>query len=232
MPSRPARSWLSAMAVGLAALVMLLPGSAVASPATPSATAVSEANASAALTCGQAKRRAKRAGRELRRAKKKFEKARKSGKKAAKRKARKRLIAKKKIYKKAKKRRAAACKGSGMPAPALNHPPEIPNPLTENDIDYTKHFGSGSGVLLTQIVLKTPATDPDGDSLTYMWTVSVGEISQVATDGLGADWVRPFSTRPCALEYCPTEYEYDRDSVHITVTDGKGGEAQTETPRL
>lgn len=227
-----------AAALGIAAPIALSSHSAVASPPAHSSAAPSGADASA-LTCKQAKRRTKVALRRLKQAKRAFAKARKSGRSAAKRKAAKRLARTKKVYRRAKKQQATACKAAGQPStPSVNHPPEIRNPLVHYDFDATGDrqgcnlvYGGYEGVYCSTFAVFIdlhPAIDPDGDPLSYAWTASTGEIKSVPPGGLHAEWYRPIHTfeifKGLLQEYV------DTGTVYITVSDGRGGMAQTEIP--
>jgi len=84
----------------------------------------------------------------------------------------------------------------GCPIP--NNPPEI----SEITVMGTKYINKTYG-------LGVSASDPDGDSLTYNWTVTGGSIDNAHAQNI--NWTTP-----------PTCGDY---KVTVTVSDGKGGEA-------
>ena len=69
---------------------------------------------------------------------------------------------------------------------------------------------SGTNVVINKTYDVTAnATDPDGDSLTYKWTISSGAINNGASNPM--KWTTPGAAGDC--------------TITVLVTDGKGGEA-------
>lgn len=125
----------------------------------------------------------------------------------AKRAARKRVAAARSALRAARRKQAKACT-----APP-NQPPAFPSPVqisTSTEMSYDDN-GRIQGATTT-IEILTPATDPDGDMLTYAWTASNGSI---AGDGLHASWQRVL-----------VGGRVQPGTVTVTVTDGRGGQAQ------
>lgn len=107
-----------------------------------------------------------------------------------------------------------------------NQPPAWPEVVqieTGTDFEY-----DGSGLLMggvTTITILTPATDPDGDPITYIWkgkdvdhTDRSGEAttypSQIESDGLTAIWTRIILMGELASAF-----------ITVTASDGRGGTA-------
>jgi len=91
-----------------------------------------------------------------------------------------------------------------------NRPPIFPSPMrntvtTNFEYDPAGRLSGGT----TTITIESPATDPDGDPLTYSWTASVGSISAT---GLTAKWTRIVDTGRLSA-----------GEVQVTVKDGRGG---------
>ena len=91
-----------------------------------------------------------------------------------------------------------------------NHPPVFPTPFqfSSSDQYYYNDLGQLIGVDTT-ITILTPATDPDGDTLTYSWSATNGTIEG---SGLTAIWHRVISFG-----------QVQGGTVTITVSDGRGG---------
>jgi hypothetical protein len=222
----------AAVPVLAAALALLSAPAQAASPrgdgqaaATPSsgarATAFSTAVASTTARCRKAKRRVKRASRRLRKARRSSDK--------------KTIEKAKRVVRRAKKRRRRACaKGTARP----NRPPHLPDALV--DFDAT-HFGFNhyEGALISEIahIAINPATDPDGDPLTYGWSASQAprasyesyicagaEVFGRDCAGSGPDpaatWVVYADSHGCIPE----------GHAVVTVSDGKGGTDEAAIP--
>lgn len=113
-----------------------------------------------------------------------------------------------------------------------NQPPQFPDKM---EVETTTKLERNAGGLLvgavTFIEIKTPATDLDGDKLTYAWSgtdynhgqFSTGDDSkiqspsQIKADGLRAEW-----TRRIILG------EPISGIIRVTVHDGHGGQAVHE----
>jgi hypothetical protein len=91
-----------------------------------------------------------------------------------------------------------------------NREPAFPDPLQSTSTTNYEYDSSGrlSGAVTT-ITITSPATDPDGDPLTYSWEVTSGSVT---SNGLSATWRR-------AIGFGQEE---DGDAV-VTVRDGRGG---------
>ena len=100
--------------------------------------------------------------------------------------------------------------------PPANRAPLWPNPLQSSgstQFQYDPNTGYLIGATTTINVL-TPAVDPDGDPLTYTWTVSNGSVT---ANGLSATWTRVIELgRPKS------------GTTTVTASDGKGGAAPFE----
>jgi hypothetical protein len=100
---------------------------------------------------------------------------------------------------------------SGPTGPTANRPPAFPSPMNET-VTERFQYDPSTGYLtavITTITVLTPATDPDGDALTYSWTATNGSITG---NGLTATWTHPIVMGSPAS-----------GTATITVTDGKGG---------
>ena len=96
------------------------------------------------------------------------------------------------------------------PPPAANRPPQFPNPFTFNQTTHFEYDSFGRLVgATTTIDVTSPATDPDGDPLTYAWTASNGQITG---DGLSATWTRTIAFG-----------RVQGGTVTVTASDGRGG---------
>jgi hypothetical protein len=103
--------------------------------------------------------------------------------------------------------------GTGPTGPTVpaNRPPQFPDPLNRDwkgSYQYDPNTGHLTGVISTITVL-SPATDPDGNPLTYSWTATNGSITG---NGLTATWSHPIANRSAVP-----------GTATITVTDGRGG---------
>jgi len=126
-----------------------------------------------------------------------------AGSPAAKRRARRRVNRAKRALAGARRRRADACRPP-------NRPPAFPEPTSTSVTTRAQSDpNSGVSVATTTMTVSSPATDPDGDPLTYSWTASNGSI---APNGLTAVWNRPVA----AGEPVPGQ-------AVITASDGRGG---------
>lgn len=99
---------------------------------------------------------------------------------------------------------------SGTSPPASNHPPAFPSPVSANSSTHFQYDSAGRLVgATTTINVLTPASDPDGDSVTYSWGATNGSI---VGNGLSATWTRVIEFgRPKA------------GNAVITASDGRGG---------
>ena len=129
---------------------------------------------------------------------------------------------------KPKARTRSAPRRTPTPVPPANRPPEWPKEMQIETSSVNKYDENRGWVLgaTTTIVVKTPATDPDGDPITYSWSGDgVGLTTSGPTpfqfkdgdlkgDGLTATWWREsWSGEPAS------------GFIRITAKDGKGGEA-------
>jgi hypothetical protein len=110
---------------------------------------------------------------------------------------------------------------STQPPPPPNQPPANrapfwPSPF-QSQATTQFHYDPTTGYLIgatTTINALTPAVDPDGDPLTYTWTVSNGSIT---ANGLSATWTRVI------------EFGHPKSgTATVTASDGKGGAAPFE----
>ena len=109
---------------------------------------------------------------------------------------------------------------------ATNHPPTFPLRVVVSGVVNTNSYDALGGLVgvTTSMTIDTPATDLDGDPLSYRWTASNGSI---AGAGLSAMWTRvlernpelPVPGRPYPLLVAAP------GTVTVTVTDGRGGTA-------
>jgi hypothetical protein len=125
----------------------------------------------------------------------------------ARRAARKRVAAAKAALRTARRRQATACTAPPNQAPAFPSPVQI---STSTEMSYDEN-GRIQGATTT-IEILSPATDPDGDTLTYAWMASNGTI---AGNGLSASWQRVL-----------VGGRVQPGTVTVTVSDGRGGQAQ------
>ena len=192
------------------------------------ARAVAQAWAFASVTprCRKARKRVKRATRRLR-------KLRRSTDERRIRKAKKRV-------RQARRKRKRACrKGSTQPSlPQTNRPPQLPDPL----VDYNgTHFGFNheEGELVSEIahIVVNPATDPDGDPLTYSWSASQAPGARYETYMCsGADvYGRECSSSgpdPAAtwVVYADSHGCIPEARAVVRVSDGRGGIAEGAIP--
>jgi hypothetical protein len=159
--------------LGLAVIIIALaatPSTAVASSPT------AKAGAAARPACVAATQKVVDAKQALKRAKKALARAKTASAKA---KARKKVASAKKALTRAQSAQVVAC---------ANRPPQFPSLLSwsGNTEFHYDQFGYLSGITDT-FILGTPATDPDGDPITYSWHVSNGTVT---SDGLTAVWTR------------------------------------------
>jgi hypothetical protein len=69
-----------------------------------------------------------------------------------------------------------------------NQPPNVPVPFLTSKSTVFQHDNQGQVVgAVTTISILTPVTDPDGDPISYAWSVSNGNISG---NGLVGSWTR------------------------------------------
>ena len=100
--------------------------------------------------------------------------------------------------------------------PPPNRAPLWPNPLqfsgsTQFQYDPTTGYLIGA---TTTINVLTPAVDPDGNPLTYTWTVSNGSVT---ANGLSATWTRIIELG-----------QPKSGTATVTASDGRGGAAPFE----
>jgi hypothetical protein len=96
-----------------------------------------------------------------------------------------------------------------------NEPPEFPSPIEmETETIYTYDDLGRLIDAVTTITILTPATDPDGDPITYSWSASNGSIT---ANGLTGEWNREIS-------YGMVQ----GGTVTIIASDGRGGSAELE----
>ena len=108
---------------------------------------------------------------------------------------------------------SGACKGKTTPTeptvPAVNHNPVI------SAITVTPTFGVGP---MENLTIVAAASDPDGDALTYAWTITNGSTT-VGTYS-GAQIHPSFSAILTSAV------------AHVTVTDGNGGSASADSQKF
>lgn len=96
-----------------------------------------------------------------------------------------------------------------------NEPPEFPSPFeVETETNYSYDELGRLTAAITTITILTPATDPDGDTITYSWSASNGSIT---ANGLTGEWSREISFGMV-----------QGGTVTITASDGRGGSAEVE----
>jgi hypothetical protein len=97
------------------------------------------------------------------------------------------------------------------PTPAPNQNPSFPQaPLTGVGTSYQRDGNNVIEGAVTTMV-SPAATDPDGDPLTYSWSVTTGSITNV---GLKGTWVREI-----------VDGQETPGKVAVTASDGRGGTA-------
>jgi hypothetical protein len=94
-------------------------------------------------------------------------------------------------------------------APPANSAPAFPDPLNITTDTTFEYDDDGYLTGAVTIITIPAAGDPDGDSLTYGWSVTNGTISAA---GLTATWTR-------AIDFG----EPQPGTVTVTVSDGRGG---------
>ena len=100
---------------------------------------------------------------------------------------------------------------SPAPGPSANNPPAFPTPMSNTastQFQYDPNTGNLTGAT-TMVTVTTPATDPDGDPISYSWTATNGTVQN---NGLSATWQRVISLGQPA----------DGD-LTITASDNRGG---------
>lgn len=94
-----------------------------------------------------------------------------------------------------------------------NHAPLFPTPFLSEKVTEYQYDGNGRLVgAVTTITITTPATDQDGDPITYGWSASNGEITG---NGLAATWKREIESG-----------RVKKGMVTVIASDGRGGTAQ------
>lgn len=94
-----------------------------------------------------------------------------------------------------------------------NHAPVFPTPFLTEKVTENEYDGNGRLVgATTTITILTPATDQDGDPLTYTWSASNGSI---AGNGLVGVWTRVIENGRAK-----------KGIVTVIAADGRGGTAQ------
>jgi hypothetical protein len=190
---------------GLVAALVPAQGEAPGGGPSPTATAGDSAPTPA---CNRAKRRVTRSRAALTRARQAL---RNSVTPAAEGRARKRVQRAKRALAGARRRRTNACGNPGPPPDPGNRPPQFPDPMSTSVSTQSHHDPNNSSMsgATTTMTVSSPATDPDGDPVTYSWTASNGSI---APNGLSAVWTRVIS----AGDPVPGQ-------AVITASDGRGG---------
>ena len=92
---------------------------------------------------------------------------------------------------------------------AANAPPVFPNPMFVQATTSFQYDANGRLAGATTTITVSPATDPDGDALSYAWAATNGSISG---NGVTATWTRMIQSGQPA-----------RGSVTVTASDGSGG---------
>ena len=121
---------------------------------------------------------------------------------------------------------ATSSQTTAVTVKATNHPPTFPLRVVVSGVVNTNSYDA-LGVLVgvtTSMTIDTPATDLDGDPLSYRWTASNGSI---AGEGLSAMWTRVVERNPELPGPVPglPELVAAPGTVTVTVTDGRGGTA-------
>ena len=96
-----------------------------------------------------------------------------------------------------------------------NHAPQFPSPLRTSKSTESQYDSNGRLVgAVTTITVLSPATDADGDTITYSWSSSNGSI---IGNGLIGTWNRVLANG-----------KVQGGTATITASDGKGGIAKVD----
>ncbi len=99
---------------------------------------------------------------------------------------------------------------TSTPTPGENQPPAFPSTFQWSGGTQFQYDDLGRLIgAVTTITIDTPASDPDGDPLTYTWSATNGSISG---SGLTATWTRVITFGRVAP-----------GTATVTVSDGRGG---------